>query len=290
MDDLKKLEARRDFLIEYIASLKRKRGDDDDDVVITHIKPSQINHDSNKKKALNRKEEGPSRKAPKKSPRDNSKHNKLVTKLRQAGYEVNTLKKTFNDIRINHKEYEPLFWKGYQVLETGGDGDCLFYALSHGLRQYNYNETYGELRKKICDVMESFDVEDSFGNNELTEYVNVVYGESEEAVRIGRRNLRDLKAVRTYINNMRKQGVWGGEMEVLAAHLLYPNINIFVLKYNEKTGQYYVVNDFNVGSEKTICLYNSSLEGEDYHFQLLVPPPSPKDGEKKNLKNKSRRR
>lgn len=195
---------------------------------------------------------------------------------------------------IESKDYEGLVSKTYtnkNIVETGGGGDCLFYSLAHELRRLGYEADHKTLRAKVCDVLEHFvDNFDGIGNV----FFNHVYAESIEdeidEVTANGHVLRlasewNLDSIRDYIKDMRQQGTWAGELEILAAHLLYPDINLFVLKKNKD--QFYVSNDFYVGSNKTIRLYNKSYRGQDYHFQVFRDD---RDSGRSNLKGNSRRR
>jgi hypothetical protein len=117
----------------------------------------------------------------------------------------------------------------------------------------------------------------------------VIEDETDEVTANGHvlrfRSIWDVNSIKKYIKDMRKQGTWAGEVEILAAHLLYPDINLFVLKKNKD--QFYVSNDFYVGSKKTIRLYNQPLRGKDYHFQVFRDD---RDSGRSNLKGNSRRR
>jgi hypothetical protein len=200
------------------------------------------------------------------------------------------------DRHIESKDYEGMVSKTYatkNIVETGGAGDCLFYSLAHELRRLGYEADHKTLRAKVCDVLEHFvDNFDGIGNVFFNRvYAEAIEDEIDEVTANGHilrlRSKWNIKSIRDYIKDMRKQGTWAGELEIFAAHLLYHDINLFVLKKNRNKNQFYDHYSGYVGSDRTIRLYNKSHGGQDNHFQVLRDD---RDSGRSNLKGNSRRR
>lgn len=83
------------------------------------------------------------------------------------------------------------------------DGNCLFRSISDQL-YYDYGEKHDGVRSEICDYIEA--KEDDFS-------VFLVLDESEED--------EDAASFEAYVSNMRQDGEWGGNLELVAASRLY---------------------------------------------------------------------
>jgi OTU domain-containing protein 3 len=95
------------------------------------------------------------------------------------------------------------------VLDMDPDGNCLFRALSDQLYR-DFGNTHADIRSDICDYLEGF--EDDFCHF-------LVLDEKED---------EDAKSFEEYVSNMRQDGEWGGNLELVAAARLYcRNITVF---------------------------------------------------------------
>ena len=90
-----------------------------------------------------------------------------------------------------------------QIIEMASDGNCLFRSISHQL--YNdYGQKHEDVRQEICDYLEENEddfkvyllLDDSDGNDDVCDF-------------------------NEYINQMRKDGKWGGDVEIVCAARLY---------------------------------------------------------------------
>jgi OTU domain-containing protein 3 len=93
---------------------------------------------------------------------------------------------------------------GLTIVDMNADGNCLFRALSDQLFG-DYGNHHDEIRSDVCDFMA--DNQDDFK-------VFLVFeddGEEEE----------DAKDFESYLKNMREDGEWGGNLELVAAARLY---------------------------------------------------------------------
>ena len=93
---------------------------------------------------------------------------------------------------------------GLTIVDMNSDGNCLFRALSDQLYR-DLGHRHDEVRSDVCDFMA--DNEDEFK-------LFLVFeddGEEEE----------DAKDFEHYISNMREDGEWGGNLELVAAARLY---------------------------------------------------------------------
>ena len=90
-----------------------------------------------------------------------------------------------------------------EIIEMKADGNCLFRSISHQL--YNdYGQKHDVIRQEICDYLEQN--EDDFKVYLLLEDC----GENE-----------DVCDFDDYVEQMRNDGEWGGDVEIVCAARLY---------------------------------------------------------------------
>lgn len=89
------------------------------------------------------------------------------------------------------------------IVDMDPDGNCLFRSLSDQL-YHDYGNTHDDVRADICDYLEAF--EDEFRHF-------MVLDETEED--------EDAADYESYVQNMREDGEWGGNIELVAAARLY---------------------------------------------------------------------
>ncbi|KAL3916954.1 MAG: hypothetical protein SGILL_004940 [Bacillariaceae sp.] len=92
-----------------------------------------------------------------------------------------------------------------EVLEMSPDGNCLFRALSDQLYG-DYGNDHANIRAEICDFMES-------NKQDFTDFL-VVEDDSDQQE-------EDARDVEHYIEQMREDGKWGADIEIMAAARLY---------------------------------------------------------------------
>jgi hypothetical protein len=96
------------------------------------------------------------------------------------------------------------------IIDMDADGNCLFRSLSDQL-YHDFGSKHAEIRSDVCDYLEAF--EEDFS-------VFLVLDENEDD--------EDAADFNTYIKNMRQDGDWGGNVELVAAARLYRrNITVF---------------------------------------------------------------
>ena len=93
---------------------------------------------------------------------------------------------------------------GRSIVDMNADGNCLFRALSDQLYG-DYGNRHDEVRSEVCNFME--DNEDEF------KLFLVFEDDTEEE--------EDAKDFDHYIEVMRSDGEWGGNLELVAAARLY---------------------------------------------------------------------
>ena len=91
----------------------------------------------------------------------------------------------------------------YTIVEMQADGNCLFRALSDQLF-HDYGNKHADIRSAVCSFIDKH--EDEFS-------VFLVLDENEED--------EDAKDFETYVSNMRQDGEWGGNLELVAAARLF---------------------------------------------------------------------
>ena len=89
------------------------------------------------------------------------------------------------------------------IIDIDADGNCLFRSLSDQL-YWDFGHQHSETRNEVCDYLEAFEEEFS---------VFLVLDEEEED--------EDAADFETYVNNMRQDGEWAGNVELVAAARLY---------------------------------------------------------------------
>jgi len=89
------------------------------------------------------------------------------------------------------------------------DGNCLFRSLSDQL-YYDFGNRHSEVRSEVCDYLAAHEEEFS---------VFLVLDEAEED--------EDAADFETYVSNMRQDGEWGGNLELVVAARLYRYVSIY---------------------------------------------------------------
>lgn len=131
-----------------------------------------------------------------------------------------------NNGRNNHnkgkhyKTYEDEYTKLKTTLETDGleivdmmpDGNCLFRSLSDQLFG-DYGNSHDEVRSAVCDFMQ---------DNEEDFRVFLVFEDEDDEDQ----DEEDARDFDHYIECMRQDGEWGGNLEVVAAARLYRYVNV----------------------------------------------------------------
>lgn len=94
------------------------------------------------------------------------------------------------------------------IIEMESDGNCLFRAISHQLYQ-DHGSKHDVIRHEVCNYLEK---------NEKDFGVYLLMDEDEE----------DVREFQSYVSEMREDGTWGGDVEIVCAARLYRrNIMIF---------------------------------------------------------------
>jgi hypothetical protein len=92
-----------------------------------------------------------------------------------------------------------------EIIEMSADGNCLFRSISHQLHN-DYGNNHETIRNEICDYLQ--DNEDDFKVYLLLEDIN---GNESD----------DVCDFQEYIDQMRMNGEWGGDVEIVCASRLY---------------------------------------------------------------------
>ena len=93
---------------------------------------------------------------------------------------------------------------GLSIVDMNADGNCLFRSLSDQLYG-DYGNRHDEVRSDVCDFLQD--------NEEEFKFFLVFEDDTEEE--------EDAKDFESYVSNMREDGEWGGNVELVAAARLY---------------------------------------------------------------------
>lgn len=168
-----------------------------------------------------------------------------------------TSKSSYND-----KDLRDLIHNGKRfIIEMESDGNCLFRAISHQLYQ-DYGAKHDVIRHEVCNYLEK---------NEKDFGVYLLMDEDEE----------DVREFQSYVSEMREDGTWGGDVEIVCAARLYRrNIMIFSASGCYSVG-FYTDHDSKsppVPSGPDILLsyhenshYNCVFD-DDLHKNMVKPP------------------
>ena len=96
---------------------------------------------------------------------------------------------------------------GLEIVEMSADGNCLFRSLSDQLFG-DYGKMHYDVRAVVCDFMEQ---------NKADFQVFLVFEDEDDEDQCE----EDARDFDHYVGNMREQGQWGGNLEVVAAARLY---------------------------------------------------------------------
>lgn len=96
---------------------------------------------------------------------------------------------------------------GLEIVEMSPDGNCLFRSLSDQLFG-DYGNKHGEVRSEVCDFMEKH--QEDFK-------VFLVFEDKDDEDQ----QEEDARDFEHYIETIRKDGEWGGNLEIVAAARLH---------------------------------------------------------------------
>jgi OTU domain-containing protein 3 len=96
---------------------------------------------------------------------------------------------------------------GLEIVEMSPDGNCLFRALSDQLFG-DYGNKHADIRSEVCDFMEK--------NKDDFQFFLVYEDEDDKE-----QEDEDARDFEHYIELMREDGTWGGNLEIVAAARLY---------------------------------------------------------------------
>ena len=170
---------------------------------------------------------------------------------------------TFNRIRertITSQVIDMSRYSENHILETGGGGDCLFYAISHELRRIGLIDvTHESLRQEVAEAMTHLENE-----NQLQDVIIHVRGIADEELNTKIKRLK-------YIKSMSRQRTWGTDLEIFIVYLLYPNINMVVFRLNDENKFYaWVYDALDTSSQQYIRIFNNGVDDEGSHYQVMV--------------------
>lgn len=95
-----------------------------------------------------------------------------------------------------------------EIVEMEADGNCLFRSLSHQLHR-DFGQRHDTIRHEICNFLEE---------NKEEFRIFLLMDDEEE----------DVRDFDSYVSEMRKDGTWGGDVEIVCAARLYRrNVTIF---------------------------------------------------------------
>lgn len=151
------------------------------------------------------------------------------------------------------------------ILETGGEGDCLFTSLAYELNRLGKKIRHQELRNMICNKLEEL-----LKSDKLLHLLYQLHGVGIDEYIAQLMASMDAdnfeEAMTNYIEYMREMGSWGSELEMMIFKVLYPDVNFLV--YRENKGKYVLQSHFpwvnTMMSGQFVRLY-----GDGDHFQVM---------------------
>jgi OTU domain-containing protein 3 len=175
-------------------------------------------------------------------------------KKSQNGARSSNNNKTKTRHKHHHKERDEdnhltnrLAEHGLEVLEMSPDGNCLFRALSDQLHG-DYGSDHANIRSEICDFMEQ-------NKQDFKDFL-VIDADNDEQE-------EDARDIEHYVEQMREDGHWGADIEIVAATRLYKrNIRVYSATLNGYT--------FNHGGPKSAGPdLVVSFHGHDNHYNSI---------------------
>ncbi|GKY90682.1 hypothetical protein MPSEU_000041600 [Mayamaea pseudoterrestris] len=93
-----------------------------------------------------------------------------------------------------------------EIIEVSADGNCLFRALSDQL-YYDHGAAHEDVRSDVCNYLQAHE----------TDFCHFLVLDDEDAPP----NEEDASDFTSYVEKMRRDGTWGGNVELVAAARLY---------------------------------------------------------------------
>lgn len=147
------------------------------------------------------------------------------------------------------------------ILDTGGEGACLFRCLAYELCRIGIPIRHQELRDMICDELQKL-----YDNDELFEVLQRLHGPGIDSY-IEEIN-KSMKAetfeesMLKYITYMRNSSSYGSELEMMVFKILF-SVNLLV--FREFNGNY-VLQPFSWENNEA---FNIRIFGNGVHFQVI---------------------
>jgi len=220
------------------------------------------------------------------SPRDNKHKSKKKKSRSKSKYDRNgstTSSSSDAGFMVDEAFRQSLQSGGTKtIVEMPSDGNCLFRALSDQLYG-DYGQRYFHMvRNDICDYMESRE----------SEFVHFLVLDDNDAKKLGE---EDAKSYQHYMDQMRRDGEWGGNVELVAAARLYQRD---ITVYSPGGAFSIECGSMNTAQDQTLSV--SYHEGDHYNSvrvlgrRLCAPPvkaveaqsPTEKVKKSKHSKNK----
>lgn len=88
-----------------------------------------------------------------------------------------------------------------KIINIEADGNCLFGSLSDQV-YYDFGRSHSEIRHDVCDFIEALE----------SEFAGFLVLDDED---------EDATDFESYVQSMREEGEWGGNLELVAAARLY---------------------------------------------------------------------
>lgn len=118
-----------------------------------------------------------------------------------------------------------------------GDGNCLFRSL-----ELAFGENFKDIRKKVCDFMQN-NYNKRIKDTTIRQWIKF---ESD-------------MGVNDYVEKMRKDGEWGGAIEIMVITKIF-NVNVFVVEEKKDGKGYKMISSFisNNKNRNIFLLYSGS--------------------------------
>lgn len=147
---------------------------------------------------------------------------------------------------------------GLEIVEMSADGNCLFRSLSDQLFG-DYGNAHFDVRSAVCDYMEK--------NKEDFQVFLVFEDENDED-----QAEEDARDFEHYIENMRQEGEWGGNLEVVAAARRYQRT---ITVYSETLAAFTIDHGDSTRMEPDLCVsYHDNDHYNSVRNKMYPPKPS----------------
>lgn len=141
-----------------------------------------------------------------------------------------------------------------EIIEVAADGNCLFRALADQL-YYDYGQAHQDIRADICDYLQAYEAD----------FCHFLVLDDEDAPP----EEEDAADFTQYLQRMRQDGEWGGNVELVAAARLYQRS---IVVYSAELGSYRIDCDKPKGPDMMVSYHDNDHYNSVRDSRLSKPP------------------